>query len=470
MRSLSFLRPLGQTWAGLGLLFLIIAAGTLMAGSYLAAQAFLITAGMLGFAGGLIWSASAGVKLIAQAAEASAYVMALWAITPLFLIVPFILLVPDLTYLQAVFEAYSALTTTGAIMVAPENVPDTIIFWRCLLSFLGGFLTLMTAAGVLAAFDRSGLELQKSILLTVDRENIFSNLHIAAIRIGSIYCGLAVLGFLALLITGVPVFEAVCLALAGISTGGYTVTSGALDGQVPMAAIAALAVITFVASTNIAFLRSLVTRDDFRVDIDIIAMVVMVLALAALFLVGTGGEAGPLPAIADAIFVVSTTGFTAENSAGHVPLAAVLAAIIGGSVASTAGGLKISRLVILSRTALVELARMAHPSGVVSVKYHGHKAENTAMLALWTTVLGYIGFIAIGVVMLSLLGEPFEGAWSAATTALANAGPLHDQLSPAHAWADLSHISQAYIIVLMVLGRLEVLAGLAAIAALFRRF
>jgi Trk-type K+ transport system membrane component len=84
--------------------------------------------------------------------------------------------------------------------------------------------------------------------------------------------------------------------------------------------------------------------------------------------------------------------------------------------------------------------------------------------------LGYIGLVAISVVLFALAGEPFESAWSIASTALANAGPLHDQLSPDHGWSDLSTASKIMAIILMVLGRLEVLAGLAAIAALFRRF
>ncbi len=425
---------------------------------------------MLGFAGGLIWSATTGIKIVARATEASAYVMAVWTLTPFFLIIPFVMLVPGLNYFDALFESYSAFTTTGAILRAPETVPDAVIFWRCLLSFLGGYLTLLTAAGVLAAFDKAGLDLRKSFLLTVNRENIFSNLHVAARRMDFIYCGLAAVGFLCLLAARIPAFEALCLAFSAISTGGYSVSSGALDGQVNGVAIAILAAITFIGAANIAYLHNLVSRRETGLDMEPLAMVAMILALAFLFFLGTARIAGPHHVIADAIFVVTTTGFTVSNSAGHVPLAAVLAAMVGGAVASTAGGLKISRLVILFRTSLAELARMAHPSGIVSVKFRGQTTGNPAMLALWATVLGYIGLVAIGVVLLTLSGEPFEGAWSAAATAISNAGPLHDQLSPDHAWADMAPASLAITVMLMVLGRLEVLAGLAAITALFRRF
>jgi len=470
MRSLGFLRPLGQTWTALALVICLVALMTMMTQSWLAARAFLITAGMLGFAGGLIWSATVGVKIVARAAEASAYVMALWFLTPLFLIIPFVLLTPGMSYLEALFEAYSAFTTTGAVLLAPENVPDTVIFWRCLLSFLGGYLTLMTAAAILAAFDKAGLELRKSTLLTVSKENIFSNLHVAARRIAFIYCGLTAVAFLFLLSSSVPAFEALCLAFSAISTGGYTVSSGALVGQINGVAIAILAVVSLIGATNIAYLHSLVSERDKLRDAEPLAMMATIILLAGLFYIGTSGESPIHHVVADAIFVVSTAGFTVSNSAGHVPLAAVLVAMIGGAVASTAGGLKVSRLIILSRSALADLARMAHPSGIVSVKYRGRTTESPALLALWATVLGYIGLVAIGVVLLALAGEPFEAAWSAATTAIANAGPLHDQLAPDHPWANLSPISLGFTVLLMVLGRLEVLAGLAAIAAIFRRF
>jgi trk system potassium uptake protein TrkH len=470
MSMLGVLRPLGQTWTALALVILLVAAFTLSTGNFVAAQAFLITAAMLGFAGGLIWSASTGVKLVARSAEASAFVMALWIVTPLFLVVPFLLLTPGMTYLPALFESYSALTTTGAILVSPENVPDTLIFWRCLLSFLGGYLTLLTAAGVLAAFDKAGLELRKSFLLTADHDNIFSNLHVAARRIAVIYAGFAALGYLVLAAFGVPAFEAICLTMSAISTGGYTVSSGPLNGQVPGPAITTLMMICLIGALNIAYLRAVVTQRRIPRDADALAMLLLVGGLSILFAIGTAGNSGPLAIVADAVFVVSTSGFTVDNAAGHAPLAAVLAAMIGGAATSTAGGLKISRLVILSRGALVELARMAHPSGVVSVKHRGRTADNPAMLALWVTVLGYIGLVAVSVVLFALAGEPFESSWSIASTALANAGPLHDQLSPAHGWPDLSTASKIMTIILMVLGRLEVLAGLAAIAALFRRF
>ncbi|MEE2524947.1 potassium transporter TrkG [Hyphobacterium sp. HN65] len=461
---------MGQTWTGLAIAIFLVALGALPIGDRLAFQAFLTTSAVLGFAGGLLWSASTGVKLVARAAEASAFVMALWILTPLFLIVPFLLLAPGLSYLEAVFEAYSALTTTGAILIAPENIPDTLIFWRCLLGFLGGYLTLLTAAGILAAFDRAGLELRKSYLLTADRDNIFSNLHVAAWRIGILYSGFAAVTCLLLMAMSVPAFEAICLGLSAISTSGYEVSSGPLNHLLGNWAIAILALACFLGATNIAFIRAIVVERELPAETDVLAMILMVLGLAVLFLIGTGGQTGPLTLIADSVFIVSTSGYTVDNAAGHVPLAAVLAAIIGGAATSTAGGLKISRLVILSKSALVELARMAHPSGVVSVKHRGRTADNTAMLALWATVLGYIGLIAIAVVAFALAGEPFEAAWSAAATSLSNSGPLHDQLSPSHLWSDLSPVSKTITIFLMVLGRLEVLAGLAAIAALFRRF
>ncbi len=461
---------MGQTWTGLSLVIGIVAAFSALGQAWLAAQAFAITAGLLGFAGGLIWSATGGVKIIARAAEASAYVMAMWVTTPLFLVVPFLFFIPDASYLDGAFEAYSALTTTGAILSPPEAVPDAIIFWRCFISFVGGYLTLLTAAGVLAAFDRGGLELRKSILLTVDQENIFSNLQVAARRILVVYCGILAVGMLALIATGVPIFEALCLAMSALSTGGYTVSSGPLLSQVPALAIALLAVLAFAGAINIAVVRDAVSRYRIPLNGDLLAMLGVIAGLYLIFLISTDAPAAPLSSLADAIFVITTAGFSATESAGYVPLAAVLAAMIGGAAASTAGGLKISRLVILSQSAFVELARMANPSGVVGIRYRGRSADNPAMLALWATVLSYIGLVAISIVILSLLGAPFDAAWSVATTALANAGPLHNQLSPEFSWSDLPAMAKIYSILLMVLGRLEVLAGLAAIVALFRRF
>jgi trk system potassium uptake protein TrkH len=86
-----------------------------------------------------------------------------------------------------VFEAYSALTTTGAVALGPEDAPQSIILWRCLLAWMGGLASLVFAATVFAALDRRGVGLRRTTLLTVERADLFTNFGRAVRRLGAVY-------------------------------------------------------------------------------------------------------------------------------------------------------------------------------------------------------------------------------------------------------------------------------------------
>jgi trk system potassium uptake protein TrkH len=121
---------------------------------------------------------------------------------------------------QGVFEAYSALTTTGAIIQSPEEAGVSITLWRCVLAWLGGLGSLVLAATVFAALDRRGVGLRRTYLLTVEHSDLFTNFGRALRRFGAIYVGVTLAGFVLLMLLGTAPFDSLCLALSGIATAG----------------------------------------------------------------------------------------------------------------------------------------------------------------------------------------------------------------------------------------------------------
>lgn len=468
MRSLAFLRPLGLSWIVLGGFMLGTSLLALTFSLLPAAMAFAVNALIPLLVGGMITLATSQANRRTQNADVSAFVALAWGITPLFAAPGFSLLLADFTAMDSVFEAYSALTTTGAILLPPADAGRDIVLWRCVMSFAGGFATLVFAAGLLAVLDRGAQQLRKTILLTIDQENVFAHLHVVARRIFIVYALLALTVFLLLVMSGVPAFDALCLSLSSLSTGGYTPVGGPLTIHYPALATAILCAACLFGSINIAVLWTLNRGRDLRPDPELLGFFGLIAALWGISMLSVD-TAQPLTTLAEAVFAITTAGFTASAESGFLPIAALFVALVGGSAASTTGGIKVSRFVLLWRQIFTDLGRLPHPSSVLNMRYRNKDARSGGFTALWTTVLAFVATVTIATMIGSALGDGFEQGWTAAMAAVANAGPLFDRSEGGQSWAVFSTPSQILYIVVMVLGRLEVMAGVAALLAILRK-
>lgn len=468
MDSLAFLRPLGLSWIALGSFMIAASLLALVFSLMAAAVAYAVTALLPLLVGGVVALATSQSGTRTRGADVSAFVALAWAISPLFAAPAFALLVPEFTAMDSIFEAYSALTTTGAILVPPADAGREVVLWRCMMSFAGGFGTLVFAAGLLAVLDRGAQQLRKTILLTVDQDNVFSHLHIAAQRIFVVYALLTLICFVLLLITGVPAFDALCLSLSALSTGGYSPVGGPLTLHYPAMATVILCGACLIASTNIAVLWTLNRGHDWRPDPEMIGFFGLLFALWGISMVSVDA-AQPFSTLAETIFAITTAGFTASADSGFLPVAALFVALVGGSAASTTGGIKVSRFVLLWRQIFTDLGRLPHPSSVLNMRYRNKDARSGGFTALWTTVLAFVATVTISTVIGSALGDGFEQGWTASMAAIANAGPLFDRAEGGQSWAVFSTPNQILFIVVMVLGRLEIMAGAAALLAILRK-
>ena len=129
-----------------------------------------------------VLAATRGVQVGASALDALGLALLAWVTTPAFAALPF-WLTGYFGPMDALFEAYSALTTTGATLLPADELPRSLIFWRAVLAWLGGYATLLLAIAVFAALDRDVPAIRKSALLTVRPDNILSHLPVAARRV-----------------------------------------------------------------------------------------------------------------------------------------------------------------------------------------------------------------------------------------------------------------------------------------------
>jgi len=426
------------------------------------ARGFFFTLVAGGFSGGVVLAATQGAGRPARASAALRLALFGWLLIPLLGAAP--LVIANNSIAVGVFEAYSALTTTGAVALAPEEAPQSIILWRCLLAWMGGLASLVFAATVFAALDRRGVGLRRTTLLTVERADLFTNFGRAVRRLGAIYLAFTALGALLLAFSGAPLFDAVCLSLSALATAGLAPFSGPVSGGLNPAGVLILVILCVIGAWNFAVLYELVTRRRYgRGTGELRAMIVVAIAVAigASLLIGLPAAA---PTLFDSLFALSTAGFQTAGTSYAGPVLWLMLAMIGGSTISTTGGIKMPRILLLMRRAGGELEVLSHPSAAVRTRFAGRSVSDQALTGVWVYALAFPVAMGFGAIAIGLGGASFDDAWRMSAAAVTNAGPLADV-----DWAGQSDASLLTASLFMVLGRLEILAAAAAIYVIFAR-
>ncbi|MCC5997336.1 MAG: hypothetical protein JJU18_13310 [Oceanicaulis sp.] len=456
------IRALGWCALIVGAAAIPFAPFALMEGAPEEARGFMLTAAAGLFAGGLTLAGTTGASGPAAASASLRLALLAWLLTPLLAAAPLAAGAGGVA--EGVFEAYSALTTTGAILMAPEELSRAGVLWRCLLAWLGGLGSLVLAVTVFAALDDPASGLRRTSLLTIERADLFTNFGPAMRRLGGAYLLVTLVGFLLLSVSGAEAFDAACLALSGMATAGLAPQSGPLAGWLAPGAIFVLALLCVLGAWNFAMIYEILARQRARTASGELRAMALVIAIMAGLAGLAGGVQLMLPAGLDALFAITTSGYQTAQSVILPAPVLILLALIGGSAVSTAGGMKLSRVLILVRRAWGEVTLLAHPSAAVRTRYGGRSVTDDMLAGVAVYALAYPVTLAAGTVIIAMAGSGFEAAWRASGAALTNAGPLaHD------AFAAMGPAGLMASAALMVLGRLEILAAIAAFAAFCTR-
>lgn len=456
------IRSLGWCWLVVGAAAAPFLALAVALGEADAARGLGLTSVVGVFLGAVIVAATRGVDTPASAPAALRLALLGWLTCPILAAPSLAPAAGDLT--GGIFEAFSALTTTGATVVVPETAPRSLVLWRSVLQWLGGFASLVLAVTVFAALDRRGAGIRRSTLLTVEDNNLFTNFGRASRRLGGLYAVYTLAGAVLLMGAGASLFDALNLSMSGISTGGMTPRSEPLSQWLGWPGTLVLALICLVGAWNFALQYEAITRRRLsRSASDLKAMLAICLIAGVVTGVVAGGWAGPLATI-EAVFAITTSGFqVGQGGVVLPPTALILLGLIGGAAVSTSGGIKMPRVILLTRRAAEELSLLAHPSAAAYTRFAGRKASDEALVSVWVYAMAFPCVLGLAGVALGATGLDFETAWKVAGASLANAGPL--------AGVDYSQIpwlAQMIACAVMVLGRLEVLAAAAAVFVLVR--
>ncbi len=373
-----------------------------------------------------------------------------------------------LTFAEAVFESTSGLTTTGATVITGlDNLPKSILFYRQLLQWFGGMGIIVLAVAVFPMLGIGGLQLYRTESTGIINDNkLTPRIAETAKALWLIYVGLTLICAAAYYLAGMSLFDAVAHSFATIAIGGFS-TYDASIGHFNNVAIETIAMIFMVLSGVNFALHFLVWRRrnifayfkdiEVRTYLSFLAFFTSVIVL--LLWQSAQPDINPLrDGLFQTISMATTTGFTTAPFStwpSAAPLMLILVAFIGGCAGSTAGGMKVVRVLMLYLQGMREVNRLIHPNGVFLLKLGSHPVSDRVVQAVWSFVAVYGLVFFLSVVLITILAElDFTTAFSAVAACINNLGPglgavaLH--------YGDLPESAHWLLTINMVLGRLEI--------------
>ncbi|MCJ7814871.1 MAG: TrkH family potassium uptake protein [Xanthomonadales bacterium] len=447
------------------------------------ATLFLISAASLLALGLVIYFPVRNAKQELRLRDGFLIVVSAWLALVLVGALPFVLLTsPELSYIDAVFESMSGLTTTGATIITNiDALPRGVLYYRQQLQWLGGMGIIVLAVAILPMLRIGGMQLYRAETPGPMKDTkLTPRITETAKALWLIYVGITVTCIVAYWLAGMKMFDAVGHAFSTVAIGGFSTHDDSLAfWNNPTVEIVA-SVFMIVAGINFALHFTAWRRasaQPYFMDPELKVYASLLFAFAviasfALYITGTYdtmAESFRYGAF-QVISVMTTTGFTTAPFyawGSFLPVLLILLAFIGGCAGSTAGGMKVIRVILLYRQSVREIQRLIHPHAVIPVKIGGIKTSDTVISAVWGFFFLYIASFAVMTILLTATGVDEETAYSSVAACLTNLGPALGNAGPNY--AGLNDVAKVILSVAMLLGRLEIYTLLVLLSPAFWR-
>ncbi|MEM6743185.1 MAG: TrkH family potassium uptake protein [Pseudomonadota bacterium] len=407
-----------------------------------------------------------------------------WVALPIFGALPFVLGAPNARYVDAFFEAMSGLTTTGSTVFSGlERMPRGVLLWRGLMQWFGGVGIVVVAMAFLPALKVGGMQIFRSEGFDTFGK-ILPRAGEIAISISWIYVGLTMACIVAYSAAGMGQFDATVHAMTTVATGGFAnhdASIGFFGPAVEYAAVAfmLMASLPFVRFVQLAQGRAgpLIKDPQVRAFLAVVVVFALTITAARLALAPAEGligfEARFRKALFNSVSVITGTGYASADYNAWGPFAIgafFLAGLVGGCAGSTSCSIKIFRYQIVFAAIAVQIRRIHSPHGVFTPRWAGRPVPEEVVSSVMAFFYLFLLTLALAATTLSLMGHDALTAVSGAATALANVGPgLGPIIGPASNFASLSDGAKWLLALVMLVGRLELMAVYVLLTGAFWR-
>ena len=406
------------------------------------------------------------------AKEGFAIVAFAWLIMSLIGALPFVITKSIPHYLDAVFETISGFTTTGAsILPEVEGLPYSVLFWRSFTNWIGGMGVLVFVLAVLPKSNNGIMHAFRAEATGPSVGKIVSKMAKTARILYGIYIGLTLLEMGFLMAGKMPIFDSITTALANAGTGGFSVRNASIAAYNSLYIEIVVTVFMFVFSVNFNLYFLILTGHICKALKNEEGIAFVGLVVASIFIVAINLVTSSVTAINNfgtalryssfqVLSIGSTTGFSSIDYNDWPTLSKVILLflmLVGGMAGSTAGGIKMSRFLILTKSTSADLRRMVHPREIVTVKLEGEPVNAQTITNVRVYFVTWVAIFILCGLLVSIedFGD-FLTNFSASISCISNIGPGFNLVGPAANFSGYSYFSKVVLSLEMLFGRLEI--------------
>lgn len=397
-----------------------------------------------------------------------------WILMSLFGSLPFYISGHIPSFINSLFETISGFTTTGAsILNDIESLPKSLLFWRSLTHWIGGMGVLVFVIAIVPKSNAKIIHMFKAESPGPQVGKLVSKLRFTARILYGIYIALTLSQVILLLFGKMSLFDSFIHAFGTAGTGGFSSNNLSIGGydSTYIDIIITIYMFLFSISFNIYYLilignfKQAIKSEELR----IFASIALISVIAITVSLTINSVYSSLPeALRHSFFqvgsIISTTGYsTADFTLWPQVTQFILLFLmfIGACAGSTGGGLKVSRIIILSKTGFREIRRAVSPRKITSVKYDGKPLDGSIYNGVLRYFAIYILIMSISIILVSITLEGsatnFVNAFSSVVACINNIGPGFGDIGPAGNYAFFNPFAKIVLAFNMLVGRLEIL-------------
>ena len=392
-----------------------------------------------------------------------------WILMSAFGALPFFLDGAIPNFIDAFFETVSGFTTTGAsVLTEIESLPKGILFWRSFTHWVGGMGVLVFMMAILpSSGGGQNIHLMRAEVPGPTKGKLVPKMRHTALILYGIYMALTFIEFVALLLCGMPVYDSLVNSFATAGTGGFSVLNSSIGGYNNAAAEWVIAVFMFVFGVNfnlyyfviIGRARELIKSEEFRTYALLCFSSVTLIVINTVNMFEQFGDC-----LRSAFFqvntIMSTTGFVTQDFNTWPEVSKTLLVIlmvVGACAGSTAGGLKVSRVLIVFKGMICQVRRLLRPHSVNVVRLDGEVVPDETVRSATGYISIYLLIVIATVFLISIDGFGLETNLTATLACINNIGPGLGEVGPVGNFSGFSALSKTLLSLNMLIGRLEIM-------------
>ena len=401
-----------------------------------------------------------------------------WIVFSIVGMVPFLWLT-DMNLSSAFFETMSGFTTTGATCITNiDPLPKSLLFWRAITQWIGGLGIVVFSFALIPVYEMKSSNIYSAEVTGLGLDKLRPKIGATARRVLLIYLVLTSSCAFCYWLGPMNLYDAVCHSFTTIATGGFSTHSASIAYFHSSYIEYVASFFMIVSSINFSLYyymtirrsRVLFDNEEVRVFIGYIAAAVVGFMLLFYFAPVPENAADLLPkgfeeTFRSALFHVSSvatsTGFSAQKfdyvawgASFWMPTVVIMA--IGSCAGSTAGGIKVIRIIICAKSTFNELIQMLHPRAVIGVRVGKQIVPNPKVRQALAFIFIYILLVVIAMTCYSLLGADVDTALGSSISMLSNVGPATGATGPASTFANVPAAGKWLMSAYMLIGRLEI--------------